>query len=468
MRSTALLALLGLGLPSLAAASPGYLRYPDLHGDTLVFTAEDDLWVAPAAGGPARRLTTHAGAERYAKVSPDGTRVAFTGAYDGNEDVYVMPLAGGEPRRLTWHPYGDEVLGWWPGGEKVLFRSRRGCPHGRSNYLYTVSVADGTVAELPLGWAANLSVDPAHGLLALDRISREHRTWKRYRGGMAQDLWVGSMDMSDFEQVTTFEGTDAFPMWHGGRLFFLSDEGGTANLWSMAPDGSDRRQLTQETTWDLRWPSMAPDGRVVAMRAGGLVIFDPATGSSSGPAIELPSERLLARERYPDAMADLSWFTLSPDGDRVLLVIRGEVFSVPAEEGVTLPVTRGSGAQESWATFDPKGERVLYVTDEGGEEHIASADAWGTGRGEDGGARRGLRLALPSRLLPRRRLDRLGGSDPHPVGRARGGRRGEEGGSERAVGDHGVPLEPRRPLAGLHRAGPPRLRLHLPLRYRHR
>ena len=379
MRPSLLVALAALCLPSLASAAPGYLRYPDLHGDTLVFSAEDDLWVAPAQGGPARRLTTHAGSEYFAKVSPDGQSVAFSGTYDGNQDVYVMPLSGGLPRRLTWHPYGDEVLGWWPDGAKVLFRSKRDCPHGRSYHLYTVGLADGAIEELPLGWAANLSVDPEHGLVALDRIALEHRTWKRYRGGMAQDLWVGPLDMKGFQRVTTFEGADAFPMWHGGRLFFLSDEGGTANLWSMAPDGSDRRQLTQESQWDLRWPSMAPDGRIVAMRAGGLVVYDPASGTVAAPAIDLPSERLLTRERYPDPTGDISWFTLSPDGDRVLLVLRGEVFSVPAEEGVTLPISRGSGARESWATFDPKGERVLYVTDEGGEESIASADAWGRG-----------------------------------------------------------------------------------------
>ncbi len=366
-------------LPSLAAAAPGYLRYPDLHGDTVVFSAEGDLWTASIQGGAAQRVTAHEGTERYPHFSPDGSMLAFTENYDGNADVYVMPVTGGEPRRLTWHPRDDELLGWWDDGQSVVFRSRRDCPHGRSTYLYTVPVDGGAVEQLPLGWAANIDVDAETGLYAFNRISREHRTWKRYRGGTAQDLWVGHPERQDYQQVTSFEGTDAFPMWHGGRLYFLSDEGGTANIWSMAADGSDRTQHTRETEWDLRWPAMGPDGRILAMRAGDLVLVNPADDSSRILQIDLASERVLTRQRYPDASEHLSWFHVSPEGDRVVIVTRGEVFSVPVEDGVTLPVTRGSGARESWASYDPEGERMVYVTDASGEEAIVTADAWGRG-----------------------------------------------------------------------------------------
>ena len=367
-----------LALTAAADASTGYLRTPDIHGDTVVFCAEGDLWTVAAGGGLARRLTTHDGAETNPSFSPDGKWIAFSGQYDGNRDVFVMPAAGGEPRRLTWHPAPDEVIGWTPDGQRILFRSwRESAP--TSWELFSVPAAGGDVQRLPLGWCSRLDIDPASGRYAFNRINRESRTWKRYRGGLAATIWVGDPKQEDYREVTTFTGTNGYPMWHGGRIVYLCDEGGTANLWSMQPDGSDRKQLTHEDVWDARWPSMGPDGRVVYMLAGGIKLFDPASGQSREIPIELPSERLLTRERYSDVARYVTGFSLSPDGDRLAVVARGEIFSVPAEDGVTLAVTRGNGAREEAAEFSPDGKRLLYLTDEGHEESFRTADAWGRG-----------------------------------------------------------------------------------------
>jgi tricorn protease len=380
IRATAVSLAAVLLLATSAAADEGYLRYPDLHGETVVFAAEGDLWTVPLAGGEARRVTVHEGNEAYPRFSPDGQAIAFSGQYDGNRDVYVIAADGGEPRRLTWHPSSDEVLGWWPDGSKIIFRSRGLHPH-HSYELFTIAVDGGVPERLPLGWAAMLDVDPDSGQWAFNRLGREHRTWKRYRGGTAQDIWVGHPDREDYTKVTGFDGTDQFPMWHGGRIYFVSDEGGTYNLWSMLPDGTDRTRHTDETEWDVRWPGMGPDGRIVYMLAGDLQLFDPADGSSTKLAIDLPSDRVWTRQRYPGAAQYLTWFHVSPDGDRVIIVARGEVFSIPVEDGVTLPISGGSGARESWASFDPEGQRVVFVTDASGEEAIVSVDAWG--RGDD-------------------------------------------------------------------------------------
>ncbi|MAF27601.1 MAG: S41 family peptidase [Gemmatimonadota bacterium] len=371
---------LGFGLPWLASsdAAEGYLRTPDLHGNAVVFSAEGDLWTAPVTGGKARRITSHDGAEYFPRFSPDGQTLAFTGEYDGNRDVFVMPADGGEPRRITWHPGSDEVLGWTPDGSDILFRSRRHHPHGDWE-IFTAPTGGGDAEVLPIGRASRVAMDPESGLWAFNRLNRERRTWKRYRGGSNQDLWVGHPDRADFRRVTDFTGTDAMPMWRDGRVWFVSDEGGTGNLWSMTPDGGDRTRHTNEDGWDIRWPSMAPDGRIVFMLAGGVSLFDPSDGSERTLSIDLPSERKLTRHRYADAKATLTWFDLSPDGERLAVTTRGEVFSVPVEEGVTLPVTRGSGARESWASYGSDGETVLYVSDEGGEESIRSRDAWGRG-----------------------------------------------------------------------------------------
>jgi tricorn protease len=242
-----------------------------------------------------------------------------------------------------------------------------------------VPAAGGDVERLPLGWAAYLDIDPTTGRYAFNRRTREHATWKRYRGGTAADIWVGDPDLSDYTCVTSFAGKDAFPMWHDGRIWFLSDQGGTANLWSMAPDGSDRQQHTEETVWDLRWPSMSPDGRIICVRGADLQVLDPATGERRQLDVDIPSDRVLTRVRYPDPERYITSVDLAPDADRLLVTARGELFSVPVEKGVTLRLSGGSGARERGARFGPEGKRITYITDASGEEAIQTLDAWGRG-----------------------------------------------------------------------------------------
>ncbi len=384
LRSATALTILLLPLlaaVSVSAGEKGYLRTPDIHGKQVVFCAEGDIWSVSDEGGRALRLTTHAGTEFYPTFSPDGRRVAFTGQYDGNRDIFVMPATGGEPRRLTWHPASDEVVGWTPDGESVIFRSWREAPHF-SWELFTVPADGGDAHKLPLGWAARIDMDGDSGLWAFNRISRETRTWKRYRGGTASEIWVGDPKKENYRQVTAFTGTDAYPMWHGGRVYFISDQGGTYNIWSMKADGTDRKRHTDEGEWDARWPGMGPDGRIAYMLAGGIKIYDPARGKSRELEVDLPSERIKTRVRYTGAGRYLTEFDLSPDGERVAVVCRGEVFSVPVEDGVTLPVTHGSGAREAMVVYGPEGEKLLYVSDADREEAFHVADAWGRGEAE--------------------------------------------------------------------------------------
>lgn len=374
-RISLLVAAVLLTMAGGATARPGYLRYPDVCGDRIVFTAEGDLWSARIDGGQAQRITSHAGDEIMARFSPDGQWLVFAGEYDGNRDVYVMPLGGGEPTRLTWHPDRDTPIGWTPDGASILFQSSRESPHWEQE-VYMVSAQGGDPRKLPIGPAASLDIDPASGRWAFTRLWGGG-TWKRYRGGTAADIWVGHPDSADFARVTTFDGMDAAPMWFDGRVYFLCDRGGTANIWSMRPDGSDARRHTDFDEWDARWPAMGPDGRIVFAVAGDIHLFDPVTGTTRPIPIDLPSERVLTRTRYPDAGTYLTEFVLAPTGDRLAVVTRGEIFSVPVKEGVTIPITRGSGEREHKVSFDRRGERVVFVTDARGEEAIVTADAWG-------------------------------------------------------------------------------------------
>lgn len=380
MRFAVVVCVLALGIIAAgrAQADDAYIRYPDINGNRIVFSAEADLWVVSDQGGIARRLTTHAGNEFFPHFSPDGKQISFSGSYDGNTDVYVIPAEGGEPRRLTWHPSVDQVLGWTPDGARILFRSNRSDPHGTTE-IYTVPAKGGDPEMVPIGWAARLSIDPKTGMYAFNRKQREFATWKRYRGGTASDVWVGDPKKADYRKITTFDGNDAFPMWHNGSIYYLSDQGGTVNIWSIQPDGSGLKRHTDFGNWDARWPSMGPDGRIAFTLAADLHVFDPKDDSEHKVNVDLPSDRVLTRVRYPDAGQYLTWLSLSPDGDRVAVTARGEVFSIPVKDGVTLPVTRGSGARERYASFGPDGKKLVYVTDATHEESIRTIDSWGRG-----------------------------------------------------------------------------------------
>ena len=257
-----------------AAADDAHLmRWADVHDDLIVFTYEDDLWTVPAAGGDARRITNHPGPERYAKFSPDGSQVAFMASYDGGRDVYVMDVRGGVPKRLTYHPSSDRVLGWHPSGEAVLFRSRRDYPINAEK-IYLARLDGGMPARLPVPRAGLASFSEDGSAVAYNRISREDRTWKRYQGGMAQDVWVAQLDSGDFKRVTDWSGTDNFPMWQGDGIYFNSDrENGTLNIYRHDVSSGATGALTSYTDYDVKYPSIGP-GAIVYQYGETLHVLD--------------------------------------------------------------------------------------------------------------------------------------------------------------------------------------------------
>jgi tricorn protease len=357
-------------LVSAGAAQEGYLRFPDIHGNSIVFSCEGDLWTVPARGGTASRLTTAEGMEILPKFAPDGRYIAFTGEIDkcGN-DAYLIPAGGGEIKRLTYHPYSEWVMGWSEDGSKVIFRSVRYVPHLYYR-LFEVPVEGGFPELIPIGGEVSLySFAPDGRRVAFNRFSREWRTWKRYVGGRAQDIWVGDLETSEYEKVTDFEGTDAFPMWVGDRIYFVSDRSNTVNIFSMRPDGSDVTQHTFHDEYDIRWPSIGED-RIVYQNGADIWVYDIATGDHSKIPIYVPSDRLETRGRYVDAAAHLTDFDLSPKGRRVVFCSRGNLAVAPVEEGrfVMLPST--SAVRERSPRWSPDGKSISYVSDATGEEEI--------------------------------------------------------------------------------------------------
>ncbi|MFH1999084.1 MAG: DPP IV N-terminal domain-containing protein, partial [Planctomycetota bacterium] len=362
----------------MAAGESHLMRFADVSDDLIVFTYEDDLWTVPVEGGTAQRITRSSGEETFAKFSPDGTMLAFTAGYDGGNDVYIMDCKGGEPVRLTYHPAPDWVLEWFPDNEHILFRTRREFPY-HGEMLYKVSIHGGTPEKLPVDRAGLASLSPDGKSVAYNRNSRELRNWKRHKGGTAQDVWVGSFALGDFKPITTFDGTDNFPMWCGDAIYFTSDRSeGTMNLFKYDLGTTEITQLTNYDDYDVKYPSKG-NGYIVYQYAESLYLFELATGESSMVEVEIPTDARTLRPSFINASDYAGRFGLSPSGKRAIMDIRGEIMSIPVKEGVTYNLTQTSGIREKDPAWSPDGKNIVFLSDRTGEEELYLVCPSGTG-----------------------------------------------------------------------------------------
>jgi len=347
----------------------GFYRYPTIGAGQIVFASEGDLWKVPAAGGVAIRLTAYEGEEKFPKISPDGKFIAFTAQYEGNDDVYVMSAHGGEPVRLTVHPAQDQALGWTTDG-KVLFRSRRDTPHN-DNRIYTITPTGGIPTMIPLEPAAWITFEPGGKRVAFQKIGLEFHNWKRYKGGEAEDIYVGTLEPITATEVTIYDGKDAFPMWAAdGRIYFVTDRWGRPNLASMKPDGSEVKRLTKFDDYDVRWPAMG-DGKIVYQHKMDIWVYDIASGRNEQVDIQLPSDRLQVREKFVDPKPTLRSWALSKDGDRIVLEARGDVFVARTKKkGLIRRITESSLARTKFPAFAPNGTNIVTWTEVEGEEQL--------------------------------------------------------------------------------------------------
>ena len=373
--ATALLAAVLSPPPGLAQTGEPtkLLRFPDLSGDRIAFTYAGDIWLASTDGGTATRLTSHPGLELFAKFSPDGSEIAFTGQYDGDEQVYVVEAAGGAPRQLTFYPaagplaprwgYDYQVYGWSPDGRSVLFRSLRDGWDLGDTKLFLVDTAGGLPQALPMPESGGGDLSPDARRVVYSPVTRDFRHWKRYEGGWAQDLWILDLDSLESIQVTNHRRSDRDPMWIDDRIYFSSDRDGTLNLYSYDVDSGELAQLTSEDEWDVRWPSAdKANRRIVYEKAGSLEILDLASGNARAIPIHVPTDQLARRPSRVPAANLVSGFSLSPKAKRAAFSARGDIFSVPMEHGPargrssrsptihgpSAPPTTGRPAAPSW------------------------------------------------------------------------------------------------------------------------
>ena len=359
------------------------MRFPDMHGGNVVFVYGGNLWLAPATGGAAHRITVDAGRDLFPKFSPDGKWIAFTGQYDGNFNIYVMPAAGGQPRQLTFFQGGaaplndrmgvhNEVVTWTPDSKRVLFLSRRDSPNVWTKSYFTVSIDGGQPEPLALDQAGLASFNGDGTKIAYNRIFRNFRTWKRYTGGMAQDIYIYDLKNNVLEQqIPHTDYTDTFPMWHGDTVYFTSDRGAEhrLNIYSYDLQSKQIAQITHFTDFDVMWPSLG-ENSIVFENGGYLYVLDLATRQATKLTITLPGERELAMQRWTSVAGLITDLDIAPDGKRAVLTARGKIFTVPAKEGATRTLTREEGSREKLVAWSPDGRWIAYVSDRSGEDEI--------------------------------------------------------------------------------------------------
>lgn len=381
--------LLVIATGPLAASSPTkLLRFPDIHGERVVFVYAGDLYTAPLAGGTAFRLTSHAGQELYPKFSPDGQWIAFSAEYSGTRQVYVIPAGGGEPRQLTWYndvgvmpPRGgtdNRVLDWTPDGRHIAVRMNRSPWSERDGRPYLVPFAGGLEQPMAIPESGGGAFSPDGTKFVYTPIDRDFRNWKRYRGGRAQDVWVYDLVANSSLQLTSDRATDHQPMWLGDTVYFVSDREYTLNLYAVAPTGGEARRLTDFTDFDVLWPSSGPGG-IVFENGGAIWHFDPASGASREIPIRVQGDLPETLPRFVQAKDFIESFGIAPGGQRAVFGARGELFTVPAKHGEVRNISRTPDAREHSVSWSPDGKWIAYLSDETGEYEIYL-------RAEDGSA----------------------------------------------------------------------------------
>ncbi len=367
------LAALLLVPASTQAQGTRFLRHPDVSAAHIVFTHANDLWRVGRDGGNAVRLTSSDGAETDAAFSPDGRWIAFSGQYGGNTDVYLIPAEGGEPARLTWHPSADIVQGWTPEGE-ILFRSGRESVPTQLWKLYTIAPEGGLPAALalPQAYLGDLSADGAH--IAYQEIGYWDPEWRNYRGGQAQP--IGIVSTSTWERTTPpWEGERQMdPVWMDGVVYYMSERDWASNVWSFDPRTGEEQQRTRHADFDVKSLG-AGHGVVIYEQAGYLHELDPATGATRQLVIHAAGDMNWSRARWESVPAiQLRDARLSPTGKRALFEWRGELFTVPADEGSWRNLTRSPGVADRHPVWSPDGSRIAWFNDDGDEYGLVIAD----------------------------------------------------------------------------------------------
>ena len=355
------------------------LRFPDINKDLIAFVYAGDIWTVNSTGGDAKRLTSHLGLELFPKISPNGQWIAFSAEYSGSRQIYIIPSTGGTPKQLTYYnevgimpPRGgwdNVVLDWTSDSKNILIRANR-TPFGDRNGKYFLVSIDGGL-EKPMqiingGFAA---LSPDNTKLCFTPVDREFRTWKRYKGGRASDLWIYDLVNDKSERITDFVGTDQIPTWYKNKIYFASDRDLTLNIYSYDINTKETKQITNHTEFDVMWPS-GENGMLAYENGGYIYKLNLETGNTEKLTVNISFDNPNILPYFKNVSEFIESYSVSPSGKRALFDARGDIFSVPAENGVTENLTNTQGVREMLPVWSPDGKYISYVSDETGEYEI--------------------------------------------------------------------------------------------------
>lgn len=385
-----LLVLFALAIHVSAAAEEGRLmRFPAISKDKIAFSYGGDLYIVDSSGGEARKITNHKGYEMFPRFSPDGKTIAFTGQYDGNTEIYTIPSDGGIPKRLTYTAVLDRddvadrmgpnniVMCWYPDGSKITYRSRKQSFNDFKGMLFNVSVKGGLSEELPFSVGGFCSYSEDGNQIAYNRIFREFRTWKYYKGGMADDIWIYDFSKKVTINITNNKAQDIVPMWIGNEIYYLSARERIMNLFVYNISTKETRKVTDFKEFDIKFPS-ADKQNIVFENGGYIYKFNTQTKTYSKVEIQIFDDGVWARDDYKDASKSIRSFAVSPNGERVVFGARGDIITAPSNKGITRNLTSSSGVHEQKVSWSPNGKYVAYLSDATGEMEIYIQDQDGS------------------------------------------------------------------------------------------
>ena len=362
-------------LTTVAQIDARLFRFPDVSATQIAFVYGGDIWIVPKTGGTANRITSSTGEEAFPRFSPDGKTLAFSATYDGNTDVYTMPVSGGVPVRLTWHSAPDRVVDWHPDGKRILFASGRESGTPAYRQLYLISVKGGLPEKLlvPYGELASFSPD-GNNIAYVTKIT-ENYPFKRLRSGLASDILVFDLKKGTAENITKSDATEGKPVWVNNKIYYVSDAGAAKrrNIWVYDVDKKSKEQLTDFKDIDINHMSAGPD-ELVFQAGGRLYLLNLTTNKYAEVKINVVADISTLMPRTVNVGDNIRNFDISPDAKRSVFEARGELFSIPAENGVIINLTNTSGAWERAPSWSPNGNWLAYWSDETGENEIYLRD----------------------------------------------------------------------------------------------
>lgn len=373
--------MLVLSISLLAQDEARILRYPNSSETHITFIHAGDLYTVPIDGGLARRITSHKGLEMTPRFSPDGSQIAFTAEYDGNREIYLIDKNGGTPSRVSYSMgigVGSERMGpskiimhWTPDGKDIIYRSRQETFAAWSGNLFRQNVAGGLAESLPIPSGGFGYLSPDGNKLAYNRVFREYRTWKRYRGGQADDIWIYDFNTKELQNITNDPAQDIIPMWAGAgnKIYYCSDRTGTMNIYSYDLSTKATKMVTNSDRYDVKFPSLG--AKHIAYSMGGYIyLIDFATDEVKKVNVQIQEDFPDIRKEFKDLSKSVKDGTISPDGSRLIVQARGDLFNVATEKGNTKPMVLSSDAHDRDPIWSPNGEWIAYISDESGEDEI--------------------------------------------------------------------------------------------------